>query len=123
MANYGNSFGIKENDPVKLNRINVWDRVEDFYPAGAVLKVSTTYRAGMVIPAGTPISVSEIGGEATLGGSSPIGLTMQDVVMGTQCCTLTIVTRGTLLESRANVTYTEAQKIALKGQIMFIKEA
>lgn len=123
MANYGNSFGIKENDPVKLNRINVWDRIEDFYPAGAVLKASTTYPAGKVIPAGTPISVSEIGGEATLNGSSPIGLTMQDVVMGTQCCTLTIVTRGTLLESRVSVTYTATQKTALKGRIMFIKEA
>lgn len=123
MANYGNSFGIKENEAVKINRINVWDKIDEFYPAGATLKVGGSYAAGSVIPAGTPISVSEIGGEATLGGSAPIGLTMQDVVMGTQCCSLTIVTRGTILESRVNVTYTTTQKNALKGQIIFIKEA
>lgn len=122
MANYGNSFGIKENEAVKLNRITVWDRIDDFYPAGAVLKKSTTYKEGDVIPAGTPISVSEIGGEATLNGSAPLGLTMQDVVMGPDCCTLTIVTRGTLLVSRIKATITSAQKTALKGQIMFITE-
>lgn len=122
MANYGNSFGNKVNDPVQLNRIVVWDKIDDFYPAGAVLKASTTYKEGTVIPAGTPISVSEIGGEATLNGSSPIGLTLQDVVMGTDSCTLTIVTRGTLLESRVKSTITSAQKTALKGQILFIKE-
>lgn len=122
MANYGNSFGIKENEAVKLNRITVWDRIEDFYPVGAVLKKSTTYPEGTVIPAGTPISVSEIGGEATLNGNSPLGLTMQDVVMGPDCCTLTIVTRGTLLVSRIKATITSAQKTALKGQITFIAE-
>lgn len=122
MSNYGNSFGRKENDAVKLNRIVVWDKIDDFYPAGAVLKKSATYKEGDVIPAGTPISVSEIGGEATLNGSSPLGLTLQDVVMGSESCTLTIVTRGTLLVSRVKATITAAQKTALKGQIMFIAE-
>lgn len=122
MANYGNSFGNKVNDAVQLNRITVWDKIDDFYPAGAVLKKSSTYKEGDVIPAGTPISVSEIGGEATLNGSSPLGLTLQDVVMGPDCCTLTIVTRGTLLISRIKATITSAQKTALKGQIIFIAE-
>lgn len=123
MANYGNSFGIKENGTVKLNRINVWDKIDEVYPAGAVLKVGGSYPVGTIIPAGAPISVSEIGGEATIGGTNPIGLNMKDVVMGPQCCTLTIVTRGTILETRVKVTYQDEQKTALKGQIIFIKEA
>lgn len=123
MPNYGNSFGIKVNDPVELNRIVVWQEIDEIHPVGATLKVSETYPAGSVIPAGTPISISELGGEATLNGATPLGLTQQDVVMGTQCCTLAIVVRGTILESRVKPTYTAAQKKALAGQILFIKEA
>lgn len=123
MPNYGNSFGIKVNDPVELNRIVVWQEIDEYYPVGATLKVSETYPAGSVIPAGTPVFVSELGGEATLNGATPLGLTQQDVVMGTQCCTLPIVVRGTILESRVKPTYTAAQKKALAGQILFIKEA
>jgi hypothetical protein len=122
MANQGNSFGVKEYPVVGAERINIWDRTEEFFPGGAVLKVSETYTEGTVIPAGTPISVDVPGGEATLNDSAPLGLTYQDVVMGTQACSLTIVMRGTLLESRIKPTITSTQKKALAGRIIFVKE-
>lgn len=120
-TNYGNSFGKKTTDPVGAERINVWDRTEEFFPGGGVIKTSSTYKEGTVIPAGTPVSVSVPGGEATIGGSTPTGLTYEDVVMGSEFATLTIVVRGTFLESRSKATISTAQKNALK-QIIFVKE-
>ena len=120
--NYGHSFGNTSSGPVEVERVVLWDSVDERYPVGAVLNVSDTYPAGKVIPAGTPVSVDKLGGTATIGGSSPIGLTLDDVTMGTDFCTLTIVTRGRILEDRYSGTaYTAAQKKALTG-ITFIKE-
>lgn len=123
MANYGHSFGNTSAGPVEVERVVLWDKVEERYPVGAVLKVSTTYKEGTVIPAGTPVSVDKLGGTATINGTAPIGLTLDDVTMGADFCTLTIVTRGRILEDRYSGTaYTSAQKTALKGNITFIKE-
>lgn len=122
MANYGHSFGNTSAGPVEVERIVLWESVTERYPVGAVLKASATYKEGDLIPAGTPISVDKLGGEATLNGTSPIGLTLDDVTMGADFCTLTIVTKGRILEDRYNGTaYTAAQKKALTG-ITFIKE-
>lgn len=124
MANYGHSFGNTSAGPVEIERVVLWSDVYERYPSGAVLKKSDSYPEGKVIPAGTPISVSKPGGEATLNSSSPIGLTLDDVTMGADFCTLTIVTRGRVLEDRYSGTaYTTAQKTALKGAITFIKES
>ncbi len=122
MANYGHSFGNTSAGPVELERVVLWDKVDERYPTGAVLAVSDTYPEGTVIPAGTPITVDSLGGIATLNSSSPIGLTLDDVTMGADFCTLTIVTKGRILEDRYSGTaYTSAQKKALTG-ITFIKE-
>lgn len=123
MANYGHSFGNTSAGPVEVERVVLWEKVEERYPVGAVLKASTTYKEGTLIPAGTPISVDKLGGTATLNDTAPIGLTLDDVTMGADFCTLTIVTKGRILEDRYNGTaYTTAQKNALKGNITFIKE-
>lgn len=121
MSNYGNSFGYKVSDAVSVERINVWDRTDEFFPGGGTLAVSTTYKEGTVIPAGTPVSVSKPGGTATLNGATPIGLTYDDVVMGSEACTLTIVTKGVFLASRSKATVTAAQEAKLPG-ITFVKE-
>lgn len=122
MTNHGHSFGNTSAGPVEVERVVLWSKVDERYPTGAVLKASDTYPAGKVIPAGTPISVGKLGGTATLNGATPIGLTLDDVVMGADFCTLTIVTKGTILEDRYGGTaYTAAQKKALTG-ITFIKE-
>lgn len=122
-TSYGNSFGPKTYDAQTVERINVWDRTDEFYPVGAVLKASATYAEGTVIPAGTPVTIDKVGGTATIGGSSPTGLTYEDVVMGSEFATLTIVTRGTLLISRVKANITAAQQTTLKGFIIFVKEA
>lgn len=122
--NYGNSFGIKEYDSVGVRTLNVWHRITSKIPVGAVLAVSETYPAGSVIPAGTPVSTTEIGGSATVGASADLslpysGLLEHDTVMGTQCCTLSVVNGGELLVDRINAVISEAQKTALKGRVMF----
>lgn len=123
MSNYGDSFGPKTYPKVGAERINVWDKTIEQFPSGAVLKVSDTYPEGSVIPAGIPVEVATPGGEATLNSDTPVGLNLRDTVMGSEAASLAIVTRGTILESRVNVTYTSAQKAALKGLIVFVKEA
>ena len=122
MANYGHSFGNTSAGPAGVERVVLWLDVYERQPAGAVLKVSDTYPEGTIIPAGTPITVDKLGGAATLNGATPIGLTLDDVTMGADFCTLTIVTRGRILEDRYSGTaYTAAQKKALTG-ITFINE-
>lgn len=120
MNNYGNTIGV-DKATANLENINVWDSTQEFYPSGAVVKKGSITE-GQIIPAGTPVSVPSPGGEATLNGETVTGLTYQDVVMGSQACTLTIVVRGTLLESRIKATITPTQKAALNGRIVFVEE-
>lgn len=122
--NYGNSFGIMEYDSVGIKTLNVWHRITSKVPVGAVLQVSTTYKAGDIIPAGTPVSTNEIGGAATVGSSADMslpysGLLEHDTIMGTECCTLSIVNGGELLIDRISATISATQKTALKGRIIF----
>lgn len=121
MKNYGNSFGYKATDAVSVERINVWDRTDEFFPGGGLLAKDGTNTEGSIIPAGTPVSVSVPGGAATINGDTPIGLTYEDAIMGAECCTLTIVTKGVFLASRTKATVTAAQESKLAG-ITFVKE-
>ena len=121
--NYGNTFNSGREKIGEVGRLTLWITAEEFYPVGVTLLPSETYPAETKIPAGTPISVDVLGGTPTLGGSAPLGLTYEDAYMGTNGCSLTIVTRGQINESVSEVTYTSTQKTALKGRILFIKEA
>lgn len=122
MAKFGNSFGEKRYDPVGAERINLWDSIEERYPSGAYLAVSSTNKEGAVIPAGTPVTIASVGATPTLNGASPTGLLEEDVVMGSNGCTLSVVTRGRFCESRSKATLTSAQKTALAGRILFVVE-
>lgn len=122
--NYGNSFGRTEYPTVEVSTINVWNRITSRIPVGLVLAASETYPAGSVIPAGTPASGAEIGGVATVGASADMslpysGLVEKDTVMGSGCCTLSVIDGGELLISRVKATISDAQKTALKGRIKF----
>ena len=121
--NYGNTFNSGREELGTIGRVNLFPIVDEFYPVGCFVPVDETNTVGKKIPAGTPISVDVLGGTPTLGGSTPIGLTYEDAYVGTDGCTLTIVTRGQIQESLSEVTYTSTQKSALKGRILFIKEA
>lgn len=122
MANSIYSVGEKKYDAVSVERINVWDSIEERYPSGAYLAVSTTHKEGSVIPAGTPVTIPSVGATPTLNGASPTGLLESDVVMGSKGVYLDIVTRGRLCESRVKATLTSAQKTALAGRILFVAE-
>lgn len=124
MQNYGNSFGRRVHDAVKVSTINVWNRITSRIPVGLVLAKSDAWPEGKVIPAGTPASGTELGGAATVGSSADMsqrfsGLVEKDTVMGPDCCTLSVVDGGDLLIDRVSATITEAQKTALKGKIKF----
>lgn len=122
-AKYGNTFNEGHEVIGSASRVNLFPIVDEFYPVGCFVPVDETNTVGKKIPAGTPISVDVLGGAPTLGGTAPIGLTYEDAYVGTNGCTLTIVTRGQIQESLSEVTYTSTQKTALKGRILFIKEA
>lgn len=120
--NYGNTFNSGREKIGEVGRLTLWITAEEFYPVGVTLLPSETYPVGTKIPAGTSVAVETLGGTPTLGGSAPVGLSYEDAYMGTDGCSLTIVTRGQINESVSEVTYTSAQKTALKGRILFIKE-
>lgn len=123
--NYGNSFGIKEYGKAEVKTLNAWHRITSEVPVGAVLAVSDTYPEGKVIPLGTPVSATELGGAATVGSSADLslpisGLLKHDTVMGTQCCTLTIVDGGAIFTDCIDATISTTQKNALKGKIKLL---
>ena len=125
--NYGNSFGIKEYGNVATKTLNVWHTIDEEIPVGAVLAASEDWPEGKVIPLGTPVSMTELGGAATVGASADMslpysGLLKHDTVMGSQCATLCIVKRGNLLIDRVSAEISEAQKAALAGRISFYPE-
>ena len=120
---YGNTFNSGREELGSLGRVSLWPLVDEFFPVGVVVAVSESYPVGTKIPAGTPVQVDGVGGAPTLNGSAPVGLTYEDAYVGTEGCTLTIVTRGQINESLSEATYTSTQKTALKGRILFVKEA
>lgn len=122
MANSIYSVGVKKTDAVGVERINVWDSIEERYPSGAYLAVSSTYKEGTVIPAATPVTITAVGAAPTLNGTTPTGLLESDVVMGSEGVYIDVVTRGRLCESRVKATLTSAQKTALAGRILFVAE-
>lgn len=123
MTNYGNSFGNKRVQGPTLERIALWDRIDERILVGYTLPVSETYPEGTVIPAGTPIASKDgkLGSEAVLNTATPEALTEEDAVMGSEFATLTGVKRGVIYIDRTKATITAAQKAVLTG-ITFAKE-
>lgn len=119
--NYGNSFGHLSSDTT-LGRVALFPMVDEFHPVGAYVAAGGAYAAGSVIAAGTPVSLDKIGGVPEFNGEAPVGLVYEDAIVGVDGATVTIVTRGQVNESLYQGTYTAAQKSALKGRILFIKE-
>ncbi len=122
MKKYGNSF-THGSETMPFSQESVWIKVHDFMPGGAFVPKSATNTEGSVIPAGTPVSIDKVGGTTTLNGTAPDGLTYEDATVGADGCSLTIVTSGQINESLVKATITTAQKTALAGRILFVKEA
>lgn len=124
-VNYGNTFNTSTTT-YQLSVEVPWIRAEKFYPCGVQVAVDSTYTVGTKIPAGTPVGIDKIGGTVTLAAkaTAPVGLSYEDAYVGTDGCSLTIVTAGDFNESlyEGATAITATQKTALKG-INFIKEA
>lgn len=132
--NYGNSFNSYEGENVGVERISVWKSVREFFPGGAVLAAEdyeaagrningNALKVGDIVPAGTRISVSNPGGKADFTDTKCIGLTYEDVVLGNDASTFTIVTSGEFLESRfKGIGLSDDIRNRLFGRISFIKE-
>lgn len=102
----------------------LWIRADVFAPIGAFVAVDETNTVGKKIPAGTIVELGKAGEAPKLGSNAtnPTGLTYEDAWVGTDGCSITIVTNGTINESLSEVTYTSTQKGKLTG-INFFKEA
>lgn len=121
---YGNTFNQGAAESLAVSVEAIWIRADKFYPCGVFVPVDSTNTVGKLIPAGTPVGLDKIGGVPTLGSAAtnPIGLTYEDAYVGTDGCSLTVVTAGDFNESLSNASITSAQKGKLYG-INFIKEA
>lgn len=121
---YGNTFNQGAGDSIPVSVETIWVKADEFYPCGAFVKVGGTYTVGTKIPAGTPVQIDTIGGTPLVGteATSPVGLTYEDAYVGTDGCSLTVVTKGIVNESLSEATVSSDQKGKL-GCITFIKEA
>lgn len=121
---YGNTFNHGSEELFNTSVEAIWVRADKFYPCGVFVKVDGTNTVGKKIPAGTPVQIDKIGAEPLIGSAAtnPIGLTYEDAYVGTDGCSLTIVTAGDFNESLSEATITSSQKGKLTG-ITFIKEA
>lgn len=122
-TNYGNTFNQGKGDSLAVSVEALWPRADQFYPCGAFVAVDSTNTVGKKIPAGTPVQIDKIGDAPKLGSAAtaPVGLTYEDAWVGTDGCSLTIVTHGVINESLSEASVTTAQKGKLYG-ITFIKE-
>ena len=126
MKNYGNQFvGGREN--VDAGKVPVWLSVDEQYPAGCTFPASS---AGTTYPIGTAVYVASMGGQATVYTSSSAltdgqvvtGLLLEEVTVGANGATGTIVTKGQILASRA-ADLSASVKAALANRISFVEEA
>lgn len=123
-SNYGNSFNTATASG-DAKRLSAWVEVTQLYPVGAYLKPNEGgYAVGQHIPLGTPVKIDEVGGEVTFptSGSDVTGLTLENSIMGTDGCTITIVTGGILNKSLLEKEVPATIETALSGRILFTKE-
>jgi chitodextrinase len=126
MKNYGNSF-VGGREAIDAGKVPVWNSVDELFPAGCTFPASAK---GTVYPVGTAVYVASMGGVATVYASSTAlsdgqtvtGLLLEDVVVGENGATGTIVTKGQILASRA-AELSASVKAALANRITFVEEA
>ena len=126
MKNYGNYFnGGRES--LDGGKVPVWLSVDEQFPAGCTFEASDK---GKVYPIGTAVYVSSMGGKATVYEDSTVlnesqsvtGLLLEEVVVGANGGSGTIVTKGQILASRA-AKLSASVKAALANRITFVEEA
>lgn len=123
-TNYNHGYNHGAGQGFDASVTAAWIRVDQFYPGGAFVPVSTSYPKGTKIPLGTPVELDKMNGTLKLGSTAtnPVGLTQEDVWVGTDGVSIDIVTHGTINESLIDASVTAAQKSKLSN-ITFFKEA
>lgn len=123
-TNYGNTFNSGAGDSISVSVEALWIRADVFALLGGFVAKDDTNTEGKKIPAGTIVELGKPGDAPKFGtaATTPTGLTYEDAYVGTDGCSITVVTNGTINESLSEVTYTAAQKAKLPG-INFFKEA
>lgn len=125
MKNYGNTFdGGRE--AIDAGRVPIWNSVDEIYPSGCTFKTQTPFTT---IPAGTAVYVPKIGGEAVVHTAETAasedlkvtGLLLEDVYVGANGATGTVVTKGSILAARS-ATLSAAVRAIVEGRITFIEE-
>lgn len=122
-TNYGNTFNSGAGDSLSVSVEALWIRADVFAPLGGFVAKDDTNTLGKKIPAGTIVELGKPGDAPKFGtaATNPTGLTYEDAYVGTDGCSVTVVTNGTINESLSEVAYTAAQKAKLPG-IHFFKE-
>lgn len=126
MKHYGNSF-VGGREAIDAGKVPVWLSVDEQFPAGCTFPASDK---GKTYPIGTAVYVATMGGQATVytesstltDGATVTGLLLEDVVVGENGATGTIVTKGQILASRA-AKLSASVSAALANRITFVKEA
>lgn len=123
-TNYNNGFNYGQGSGIDASVVAAWIQIDQFYPGGAFIPVDSTNTVGKKIPLGTPVEIDKMNGTLKLGSAAtnPVGLTQEDVYVGTNGVSIDIVCRGTINESLIEATITTAQKGKLSN-IIFFKEA
>lgn len=126
MKNYGNQF-VGGRESLDGGKLPIWLSVDELFPAGCTFPASD---AGKTYPVGTAVYVATMGGQATIysdstaltDGQVVTGVLYEDVVVGANGATGTIVTKGQILASRA-AGLSASVKAALANRITFVEEA
>lgn len=126
MKNYGNAF-VGGREVIDAGKVPVWNSIDELFPAGCTFPASAK---GTTYPVGTAVYVASMGGQATVYNTSTslsdsqtvTGLLLEDVTVGENGATGTIVTKGQILASRA-AGLSASVKAALANRITFVEEA
>ena len=123
-TNYNNGYNHGAGSGLNASVTAAWIRIDQFYPCGAFVPVDDTNTVGKKIPLGTPVEIDKMNGTLKLGSAAtnPVGLTQEDVWVGTDGVSIDIVTHGTINESLIEASVTASQKNKLSN-ITFFKEA
>ena len=126
MKNYGNQF-VGGRESLDAGKVPVWLSIDEQFPAGCTFPASD---AGKTYEVGTAVYVAPMGGQATVYDKSTAlsseqavtGMLLEEVVVGANGATGTIVTKGQILASRA-AELSATVKAALANRITFVEEA
>lgn len=130
--NIGNQFNYGR-EKIDYGKVPLWDSVDEQYPSGVFIEgkdiADTTNgypKIGDTIPAGTPVQVDSLGGKPKIADKVEegkiTGLSRYDATVGTNGCTLTVVTRGAIYANRFKGKATEGTEKELSPRILFIRE-